>query len=270
MNNYVTFLELGKYGRFANQLFQIAGTIGVARKNGMEPVFPRWYNLDHREKFGSPEDIDVFNHLVQPLPAPTVWPDMSSLITVPIQWGYHDIRLLPGYNYNLSGHLQSLKYFDHCLPEVREALRMKGEFPQSKYVAVHVRRGDYDDKYHPRLGRDYYQAAIGTFTIGTKFKIFSDEIHLVRDEFYSWFGADFADKYCAFINLDEPTYDYLGSFKLMKSCQHFIIGNSSYSAMAAILSEARGKRVIAPRNWFGASYTSINANDIYCPGWEVV
>ena len=41
--------------------------------------------------------------------------------------------------------------------------------------------------------------------------------------------------------------DYIQDFKLMKRCRHFIVGNSSYSAMAAILGEVPDKRVVAPR-----------------------
>src|ERR1700722_13371875 len=38
---FVTF-PLGEMGRFGNQLFQIAATIGIARRNGCSFVFPIW------------------------------------------------------------------------------------------------------------------------------------------------------------------------------------------------------------------------------------
>jgi hypothetical protein len=56
----------------------------------------------------------------------------------------------------------------------------------------------------------------------------------------------------------------------MKACRHFIIGNSSYSAMAAILGEAPDKKVIAPAPWFGPKYTDIKGDDIYCSDWTVI
>ena len=64
--------------------------------------------------------------------------------------------------------------------------------------------------------------------------------------------------------------DYIEDFRSMKSCRHFIIGNSSYGAMAAILGEAKDKRVIAPSPWFGPKHTNITGNDIYCDDWTVI
>lgn len=269
MKGYCTFLSLGRYGRFANQIFQIAGTIGIARKNGLEPVFPEWKNYDHKDRFGSTEDIDVQKYFVNPLPR--FENSTSTVFDVPVPWGYVDINLpLHTATYNLSGHMQSVRYFEHCIGEVRYYMRMVNEFPIREYVAIHVRRGDYDDQYHPRLGMNYYSEAIKHFPAQTKFKVFSDDIKAVKQEFYDCFNADEMQKRFCFINDDEPTYDYISSFKLMKSCSGFIIGNSSYSAAAAILSEAPNKKVIAPSNWFGQQYTNIDAKDIYCRDWVVI
>jgi hypothetical protein len=55
----------------------------------------------------------------------------------------------------------------------------------------------------------------------------------------------------------------------MKSCRYFVIANSSYSAMAAILGEAKDKRVIAPRPWFGPA-AQITGEDIYGADWTVL
>ena len=54
----------------------------------------------------------------------------------------------------------------------------------------------------------------------------------------------------------------------MKSCKHFIISNSSYGAMAAILANQEGKKVISPSgyNWFG-DCAGINGNDIMQDDW---
>jgi len=57
----------------------------------------------------------------------------------------------------------------------------------------------------------------------------------------------------------------------MKRCSSFIIANSSYSAMAAVLSNAPDKRVIAPSPWFGGPYsTSLDPKDIYNDDWMVI
>jgi hypothetical protein len=65
--------------------------------------------------------------------------------------------------------------------------------------------------------------------------------------------------------------DYIQDWKLLKTCRHFIIGNSSYSAMAAVLGEASDKKVVAPRPWFGPKRAGgIDGEDIYGPTWKII
>ena len=245
--------SIGNYGRFANMLFQTCGVFGVARKNGLQPVFKPLVNLDHKDRFGSNEDIDVFKYFKNPLP---VMPDGIRWIDKPVDWGYNDVRLGPG-NWNLSGHFQSFKYFAHCFDEVKWYMRMKDEYPQNDAIGLHVRLGDYDGSYHPRLDKSYYLPALVQFPAYMKVIVFSDDMEAAKKMFK---GSRF------------EFYDahYIDAFKKMKSCRHFIIGNSSYSAMAAILGEAKDKRVIAPTPWFGPKYTNITGKDIYCDDWTVI
>lgn len=258
MKGYCTMSSIGAYGRFGNILFQVAGVLGVARKNGLQPVFRPLMNNDHKDRFGSNEDIDLGKYFVNPLPAiPTglQWKEQ------PVQWGYQDVRLGAG-NWNLSGHFQSFKYFAHCFDEVKFYLRMKDEHIRKDCVALHVRRGDYDDQYHPLIGVEhYYSKAIESFPGNSKFILFSDDVTAAVEML-----AAYKDR----IILTDYGLDYIESFKLMKSCRHFIIGNSTFSAMAAILGEAKDKRVIAPSPWFGPKYTNITGRDIYCDGWTVI
>lgn len=252
MSGYITMKAIGNYGRFANGAYQVAGVIGIARRNGLTPVFPLWRNEWHKEAFGSTEDVDIFRHLVNPLPAIPEGVIFSERV---VDWGYYDLDLPPG-NWNLSGHFQSTRYFSHCLDEVKWQLKMKDEPPQNDYVAVHVRLGDYDNHYHPRLTMDYYAPAMAQF-LGAKFLVFSDDI----DEAKNLFGAS--------VEYFEGR-DYLEDFKLLKKCRSFIIGNSSFSALAAVLGEHPEKRVVAPRPWFGKAYTSITGEDIYESDWTVI
>lgn len=269
MKGFCTFSQLGRYGRFANQIFQIAGTIGIARKNGLQPVFPLWRNYDHAERFGSKEDINVYQHFLNQLPEITNYPEcVAPWQTVGVEWGYRDINLTaPPYRYDLSGHFQSLKYFEHCIDEVRYYMRMKKEKSYKSFVAIHARRGDYDNAYHPVIPVHWYVEAIKHFPSDSKFLVFSDD---------KCFISQLADM-CEINGLMKqannmaPVYmNYLDSFAVMKKCEHFIIGNSSYSAAAAILSESKDKQVIAPATWFGPKYTSITAKDIYCDNWKIM
>lgn len=241
---------IGSYGRFANGAFQVASILGIARRNDMNPVFPLWQNKDHRDRFGSSDDIDIYKYLVNPLPS---IPEDLDFTGRTVDWGYYDIDLPDG-NWNLSGHFQSVKYFEHCIDECRWQLRMKDEPPQNDYVAIHLRLGDYDSNYHPRLDMDYYGPAMSRFP-KAKFMVFSDDLGKAREMF--------GDR------VEYARGNYIQDFRLMKRCASFIIGNSSYSAMAAILGEHPEKRVIAPRPWFGPA-ASLSGEDIYCDGWEVI
>lgn len=249
MTNLVTFNMLGRYGRLCNQMYQIAGVIGVARRNGFDFAFPYWKNYDHLERFGSSEDIDIQKHFVNPLPLY----DGPTLPDHPVQWGFHDVKL--NQSVSLSGHFQSERYFEHCIDEVKWYFRMVDEYPQNDYVAIHVRRGDYDNRYHPRIPESYYRTAMAEFP-GRQFLVFSDDIPACKEMFGS--EVEYAEG------------DYLEDFRRMKSCHSFIIANSSYSAMAAILGDAKDKRVIAPRPWFGSGYAQITGEDIYGADWKVI
>lgn len=256
MNGTVTFLALGKMGRFANALFQICGTIGIARKNNMEFAFPKFINYDHRDKFGSSEEVEVYKFFEHDLPKVNGqyfqyrW----------IDWGYHDVRLNPG-NYDLCGHFQSEKYFKNCIDEVRHYLKMKDEYEFMKSVcAVHYRAGDYqqggDEVYHPRMTMDYYSKAMQVMPSGTRFLVFSDD----KKEAKQMFGSDV--KYA-------DGEDYINDFKVMKACNYFITANSSFSLLPSILSEADDKIVVCPKKWFG-KIAGISGADCYPDGALVI
>lgn len=246
----VTFNALGRMGRLCNSMFQIAGTIGVARRNNAKFGFPKWRNYDHRDRFGSSEDIDLQKYFVNPLPLY----DGPELPDHFVHWGFRNVKLTE--SVSLSGHMQSQKFFDHALAEVRWYFRMKDEPPQNDYVAIHVRRGDYDDHYHPRIPESYYRAAMAEFP-DRKFLVFSDDIQACKE----MFGSQ--------VEYSEGR-DYLEDFKLLKRCHSFIIANSTYSSMAAVLGDAQDKNVIAPRPWFGSGYTEITGEDIYGSDWKVI
>lgn len=252
MSGYLTNRSIGNYGRFANGVYQVCAVIGIARRNGLNPVFPLWRNEWHRDAFGSQEDIDIYKHLVNPLP---LIPEGIEFTDRQVDWDYHDINLPPG-NWNLSGHFQSTKYFIHCIDEIRWQLRMKDEPPKNDYVGVHVRLGDYCGGYHPRLDMSYYAPAMAQFP-GAKFLVFSDDIASARNLFGN--AVEYSEG-----------RDYLEDFKLLKKCRDFIIGNSSYSAMAAVLAEHPEKRVVAPRPWFGEKYADITGEDIYESNWQII
>lgn len=251
----VTSLSIAKggLGRFGNQLFTIAGVIGIARKNGMDFGFHHWKNYDNA-LFGW-EVTDFKDVFVNPLP--TI-PDGRQWQEYPYFWGYKDV-ILNGGDWNIHAHLQSPKFFEHCIDEVRHYFRMKNEPEQNNYVAIHYRAGDYqtgENAYHPRQTAEYYKKAIEYFP-DSKFLIFSDDI----EEAIKVIGIS-----GAFYTSEK---NYLSDFKLMKRCKHFIIANSSFSAMAALLGEHPEKKVVAPSRWFG-KHVDLETKDIYHKDWIII
>jgi hypothetical protein len=250
----VTSLSIGTggLGRFGNQMWTISGCIGIARANGMDFAFPKWINHDNA-LFGGNRD-DFSKYFANPLP---LIPDGRNWQNYGYFWGYKDVKL-PNGDWSIDAHLQSPKFFDHCIEEVRHYFTMKNEGEQNEFCAIHVRAGDYIDDpnaYHPRCSKEYYEKAISMMPSGTKYLIFSDDIEFAKQR----------------VNV-KGTYlsgYYLSDFKLMKRCKHFIIANSSFSAMAAILANHPDKIVIAPERWFGPS-VDISAKDIYHQNWIVI
>jgi len=263
MSNFVTFTHLGKFGRFANGCFQVAATIGIARKNGFDFALPYWKNHNGRD-FEPELDIDCQKEFVNPLPLYTGTNDPPRH---GVAFGWHPEATKLNHSVDLYGHFQSEKYFDHAIDEIRWYMRMKDEPPQSDYVGVHVRLGDYGHQpspqhpdgnpFHPRMNMSYYGPAMARFP-GAKFLVFSDGI----EECKQMFGDS--------VEYSEGR-SYFEDFKLLKTCRHFIISNSSFSAFAAILGEAPDKKVVAPSPWFGAAYAgTLEEENIYSDGWTVI
>lgn len=252
----ITNTSIGRYGRFGNMLFQIAAVVGIARKSGQSYGFDPIVNIDHRDRFGSKEDCDLEKYFAYEFPRI----DKSlQFREYAYSWGYHDIWLPPNTgNWDISGHFQSDKYFAHCIDEVRALLTMKGEPDlQENTVAVHIRRGDYDDNYHTILREEYYRPALALFPAGMTYWVFSDD-PAAAAELMEKCGVPAA-------NMQIQVHDYLTDFKYMKNCRHFICANSSYSLMAAILSRSTDKRIVCPRKWFGPAWIPTTA-DLYPQG----
>lgn len=259
MRRIVTYGRLGKYGRLCNGAFGVASTIGVARKNGFDFAFPLWRNHDGLN-FESNLDIDVYRHFLNPLPL-YEGPELPERF---VDWGYWDLTLIE--SVSLVGHMQSCRFFQHAIDEVRWYMRMIDEPPLQDVCSLHLRLRDYDQGtnkgYHPRMTLSYYEPAMAHFGSDQQFLVFSDDIPGAKELFRPLEGQHR-------IAYSEGL-DYIQDFKRLKTCTSFIIANSSYSAMAAILGDAPDKQVIAPRPWFGLAAAPLTGEDIYDRGWLIV
>lgn len=249
----ITNLTIGRYGRFANMLFQIAAVVGIARKSGQPYGFPQLANYDHKERFGSTEEIDFAGIFSNPFPRLNAYE--SEFQRRDYSWGYHDIYL-PAGRWNITGHFQSEKYFKHCIDEVRQLFtqHVDSKLHLTEWVGIHVRRGDYDDVYHTHMRKDYYDKARAQFPTNTHFVVFSDDHNAAREIL----GEDHTD----YMDDGAP---YYWDFARLKHCRHFITANSSFSLMAAILGAAPDKKIVCPRAWFGPAWNPSTA-DLYPAG----
>lgn len=134
-----TYRKLGKNGRFGNQLFQIASTIGIAKSNGFSYGFPEW---EYQKYF--------VNEL----------PKVKNTV------------------HSLEGYLQDYKFFEKYEHDIRSQFEMKFDpIPLLGFVFVHFRA--YSDEkveyYHPEQNKNYYENAMSLFP-GKTFIVFTDNI----------------------------------------------------------------------------------------------
>jgi hypothetical protein len=231
----LTFTRLGELGRLGNQMFQIASTIGIAKQNGHDYVFPSW------------PYAPVMKH---PLPQGTV--NAAEEIEEK-GFAYSEYSLPRSGTFSLSGYFQSERYFDHCAGLVRSQFEPKDGLMKrlatlhdfSRSCSIHVRRGDYVgfQDVLPVLPMEYYEEAVrhlyGKKAGKVRFFIFSDDPQWCREAFHLKNSV-----------VMKGSSDVMDLY-LMSMCEDNIIANSSFSWWAAWLNGNRKKRVVAPRTWFG-------------------
>lgn len=242
------FSALGKYGRLGNQMFQIASTIGIAKKYGREFSFPKWVNYDQLNRFCIADDYYIYDSMRNELP---LW-DSTPYPEHFMHWGYSDL-FVPD-NVDLSGHMQSEKYFKHCEDVVRHYFEFKKPTIKNDYTALHVRMGDYGSDYHPICSQEYYRQAVEK--VGGKIILFSDE-------------PDKAMEYLNSIRIHSvDTNNTINALHAMTMCSKHIIANSTFSWWGAWL--AKSECVVAPKQWFGPAASHLETRDIYPESWIII
>ncbi len=59
----INFNKLGLFGRLGNQMFQIASTIGIAKKNGQDYGFNYWIYQKYFTAFPNPQHKTILQAL---------------------------------------------------------------------------------------------------------------------------------------------------------------------------------------------------------------
>jgi hypothetical protein len=189
--------------------------------------------------------------------------------------GYLEVRKFT----RLMGYFQSPRYLQGHETRVRQWFADSNEqrsaiaqrwsdigIDPADAVAVHVRLSDYRKQTplgeNPQGGwllpRDYYRKALAVVGRGRKIALFSDEPELAEE----YIGRKAEHVSAA----RDPGID----FRMMSSCTHMIIANSTFSWWAAWLNPAPSPVIVAPRFFLGHSAGTWYPKDIQVEGWHYV
>lgn len=182
------------------------------------------------------------------------------------------IKVLPT-NYPkkiISGHFESSSFFDPIKHEIIKEFtprekpleknsRLYKEILNTESVCVSIRRGDFVavpeyKKEHDVCTFEYYNNAINYMKDkleNPKFFIFSDEIDWIKENYKFDCEVEYESG-------DDPVWEKL---RLMYSCKHFIISNSTFSWWSQYLSRNENKIVIAPSRWSNSNRKTDLIND---------
>lgn len=286
-------------GGLGNQMFQYAAARRIAEKNNAEIKFdisalgrellggtPRKYNLhvfDIADNFATKAEIDsmkkigdgFFSLAKKKLGLKISSYEGKSFIAE--KHCHFDPEILNlGGNVYLQGYWQSEKYFSDIediirkdfafkIPPTEANQKMMDEMNNQNSASLHIRRGDYasdkkTNQFHGMCSLDYYTKGaklIAEKNPDIRFFIFSDDISWAKENLKLDFPMTFVD-----INDDEHNYE---DMRLMSSCKHHIIANSSFSWWGAWLNQNPEKIVIAPKRWF--TDANIDTSDLISEKW---
>lgn len=190
-------------------------------------------------------------------------------------FAYYGIPLTQKYLKYINGWWQSPKYFmpieeklrselQIITPPSKENKKMLKQITDCESVCVHVRRGDYiSERFSSELNicdEKYYKTAMDIIMDKVENPIFY--IFSTSHEDIEWIKRHWKFKYSVtYVDLNNPDYEEL---RLIYSCKHFILANSTFSWWGAYLSRNEDKIVIAPQIW---NRRDNDFEDIYMREW---
>jgi hypothetical protein len=261
--SYVTFPWLERAGRLGNQLHQIAATIGIARDNGLEPLFPTSWS--YRPYFSLPDSM--YGDVPYPHDRPAVdfvghWDERTRIYLQDLAlWERHTDEVLTV----LAPSVAAAEVVDRhwaMIPSLRPT------------VSIHVRRGDnvHSPDHYPMPSLDYYLAGAAAFP-DHHVCMFSDDPEwcdlVLRPALAprpaSLFHGKPRPKEHEPSYMTAPVVDWADLF-LMARCDAHVLSNSTMGMWAAML--ARDETAIAPWPFFGPAIPYADAALIYRPGWR--
>lgn len=249
-------------GGLGNLMFQIATAFALASGERDNITFSRkvpgnihWSNLEEYEK-------TIFHSVT--------FTDVVDSERIYVERAFHFNEIPQAQGLKIDGYFQSEKYFKQYEEEIKLLFKLPegarddlyaryASILQDDPVAVHVRRGDYMNlqNIHPPCNPQFFRKAMKEFPKGTKFLIFSDDIE--------WCRKIFKRDNFMFV---EGNADY-EDLTLFSMCKNHILSNSTFGWWGAWLSSNEGKKVIAPKAWFGPGVAH-NTKDLIPEDWITI
>ena len=166
---------------------------------------------------------------------------------------------LDGYWQNIQNILDQKEFITNSLRKISVLKESFDRVPEKNSTMLIVRRGDYI-KMNENLDIDFYKECIGFINdkISNNFKlnIFTDDVNWVKE------NKLFKNTNEIFGPEDDPE-GVLGLFSKMIEHQHFIVCNSTFSLLAALLNEQKESYVLVADPWF----RNKEKNLIYKDNW---
>ena len=276
----ISFNDLGRAGRFGNQMFQYAALRGIAANKNYQWMVPD-KDAPRPDNYGLFECFKLLHCKEE---------NQGEQPKQQISWRqFHFNEEL----YNKcpdDGYFQTEKYFTNIEKEIREDFTFKDEWMEpclefmdelqnDKIVFLHVRRGNPSlqgvrgEKWsyqllqdtHPLIKKEYYIKALEEFDDSYQVMVVSDVIDWCKRQ--DWLQGDrfiFSDN-SKMLFSDGASVPYV-DLCLMSLCSGAIIANSSLSWWGAWLQNNKGK-VIAPTPWFGPKVSHYIMDDLIPERW---
>lgn len=175
------------------------------------------------------------------------------------QYDENLLNLIP--NTYIEGFFQSEKYFKNIENQLKEDFTFKFEpsdenkkliekINSTNSISLHIRRGDYVQKkryqnLYANCSLEYYKKGVELIAQSVEnptLFIFSDDIEWVKENLNLPYESVFVSH-----NIGDKSYE---DMRLMSTCKHNVIANSSFSWWGAWLNNNQNKIVIAPQRWF--------------------
>lgn len=292
------------HGGLGNQLFQYAVGRALSTKTNSKlwletsaftrqqdsDLPARSFQLSQFEVQGTPihNPIDENNFLKLRFKTFDLLRGISSELAARVGGVHKDLRnphqfspcvLRMSANAFLYGYYQSEKYFHEIGDTLRREISLssppsgpneqwKEQVERFNSVGIHVRRGDYV-KQGWSLPADYYRSAIeamNSLTDDMVLFFFSDDIQWVQKHSQRLLPKGFSIANVNYVDCNDGEHAH-EDLRLMRSCRHNIITNSTFSWWGAWLNRNSEKIVLAPHRWLN---DCVAALDILPERWRVV